>query len=269
MTDATTYSSKLAGTRILIVGGSSGIGFAVANAVLELGASGIIIASSTASKIDGAIARLREAYPNKSQHAELLGLPVNLKDQDKLEANIEGLLDFATANKTKLLDHIIYTAGDPLVAGNKLDETTLKAVQEAGMVRFFGPLILGTRAPAYMNPGPKSSITLTTGSVSQKPIAGWTIPASYGTALHGLTRNLALDLKPLRVNLVSPGAVSTELWDGMEKGQRDAFLDHIKATLPTGSVPGPDVVAEAFLLSLRDVNCTGTIINSNGGGLLI
>ena len=60
--------------------------------------------------------------------------------------------------------------------------------------------------------GPKSSITFTTGAVSEKPIPNWAMINSYATGLQGMTRGLALDMKPIRVNLVSPGAVDTELW---------------------------------------------------------
>lgn len=268
MTDATTYSSKLAGARVLVIGGSSGIGFAVASAVLEQGAGSIIIASSSQQKVDAAIERFRKAYPNKSQKVELLGQAINLKDQSNLEKNIEGLLAFATADKSKKLDHIVFTAGDSVKFDNKLEDINLQLVQEVGMVRFFAPLILCSRATAYLNPGPLSSITLTTGTVSQKPMLGWAPIVPYTTGLHGMTRSMALELKPIRVNLVSPGAVETEFWDIMDEGVREGIFNHVSKGLLTGRVGRPEDVAEAYLMSMRDSNCTGTVLDTNGGALV-
>ena len=72
--------------------------------------------------------------------------------------------------------------------------------------------MVGKLAPRFLKPRFQSSIILTTGSVSEKPFPNWSLVAGYATGLHGMTRSLALDLKPLRVNLVSPGAVETPLW---------------------------------------------------------
>lgn len=68
--------------------------------------------------------------------------------------------------------------------------------------------------PRYFSGGPASSLTLTTGSVLEKPIPGWPVIASYAVGHHGMVRNLALDLAPVCDNLVSPGVVETSLWDG-------------------------------------------------------
>lgn len=86
-----------------------------------------------------------------------------------------------------------------------------------------------------------------------------------------MTRGLALDLKPIRVNLVSPGAVDTELWtsSGFTEEQKQGFLKQTAEKLPTGRVPGPDDIAEAYLYLLKDQNITGSMISTNGGHLLV
>jgi NAD(P)-dependent dehydrogenase (short-subunit alcohol dehydrogenase family) len=88
----------------------------------------------------------------------------------------------------------------------------------------------------YLNKGPESSIVLSTGSVSQRPNPNWSIVAAYASGLHGLTRNLALDLKPIRVNLVSPGVVDTELWKDFSEEQKQSFFKSIVEKVPTGHV---------------------------------
>lgn len=150
-----------------------------------------------------------------------------------------------------------------------LEEATLEKIQQAGMVRFFAPILIAKHAKKHLNPGPRSSITLTTGSVSQRPHKDWSVVASYATGLHGMTRNLALDLAPIRVNLISPGAVMTPLWDGVPKIELEGFMEGIKKRCTTGEIGRPEDVAEAYLYVMKDWNCSGSVIDSNGGGLLM
>jgi NAD(P)-dependent dehydrogenase (short-subunit alcohol dehydrogenase family) len=80
---------------------------------------------------------------------------------------------------------------------------------------------------------------------------------------------LALDLKPLRVNLISPGAVETELWDGLEEGKRKEMMKGFEEKMATGKVGQPEDVAESYLYCMRDGNVTGSVISTNGGHLIM
>lgn len=94
--------------------------------------------------------------------------------------------------------------------------------------------------------------------------------AGFATGLHGLTRNLALDLKPIRVNLVSPGVVETELWDSsFDQETKKKHLEGVSEHVPTGRVAQPEDVAEAYLFLMKDPSVTGTVIDSNSGALLV
>ncbi|KAF4547387.1 ER membrane protein complex subunit 1-like protein [Elsinoe fawcettii] len=265
MSDSTKYTSKLKDKNVLIVGGSAGIGYAVAEASLEHGAH-VTISSSQPSRVDKAISSLLSSYPSAKSRLE--GQAANMADASALEANIVSLLDFATSNGSKKLDHIVWTAGDAL-AVMPLSELSVEKVTQAGMVRFFGPVMMGKHAANYLNPGPGSSITLTTGSVSERPIPGWAAPAGFATALHGLNRGLALDLKPIRVNLISPGAVDTELWAGMSEEERQRRFKYFSEKSTTGVVGKKEDVAEAYLYVMRDKNVTGSMISTNAGALLV
>ncbi|KAF2224200.1 hypothetical protein BDZ85DRAFT_280809 [Elsinoe ampelina] len=265
MSDSTKYTSKLHGKRILIIGGSAGIGYAVAEASLEHGAH-VTISSSQPSRIDRAITSLLHSYP--SAKSRLQGHPADMATSPTLESNIVSLLDFATEKNTKKLDHIVWTAGDAL-AVMPLSDLTVEKVTQAGMVRFFGPVMLGKHAGTYLNPGPESGIVLTTGSVSERPIPGWAAPGGFATALHGLNRGLALDLKPVRCNLVSPGAVDTELWAGMSGEERRRRFEYFGEKSTTGRVGRVEDVAEAYLYLMRDQNVTGSLVSTNAGALLV
>ena len=260
MADSRKYSNKLAGARVLIIGGSSGIGYCVGEACLEFGAS-VIISSSQQSSIDSSIDQLLKAYP--SARGRIAGYTCDLSSPS-VETNIVKLLEQCGGPK---FDHIVHTAGDRL-ATLQLEDTTLESIQKAAMVRFNSPLLLAKHAPKYLNPGPASSITLTTGVISRKPTKDWSLVASYATGLHGMMRNLALDLAPIRVNLVSPGVVLTPLWDGMPKERVESLMESTKGKCTTGAVGKPEDVAESYFYVMRDWNVSGSVIDTNGGCLL-
>ena len=268
MSDATKYTSKLSNTRILVIGGTSGIGYAAAEILLEHGAAAIILSSSNPSKVSDKVANLQKSYPSKASRVS--GHVSNLSDRANLEKNIKGLFDAATANGSQKLDHIIHTAGDPLKV-SPIKDVTLDELIQGGMVRYFSAIMACKYAPAYLNPGPASSITLTTGSVSERPRAGWAVPVGYATGLHGVIRGMALDLKPIRVNLISPGAVATELWGsmGLSEEQKEGLYQKLGKTMPTGRVGKTEDVAEVYLYAVKDENLTGSVISTNGGALLV
>lgn len=238
----------------------SGIGFSVSEALVEYGCT-VIVSSSNPDRVQKTIDRLKKAYPSAGDR--ISGHACNLGDQSTVENNIKELFE-----KTGKLDHVIYTAGDKLAAMD-LDAINMEKMVQAGMVRFFAPLLVAKYAAKYLNGGPKSTITLTTGAVSERPIPNWSVVGSYATGLHGMTRGLALDLKPIRVNLISPGAVDTELWDHMTAEQKKGFMDSTVARLPTGKIATPENIAESYLYVIKDTNITGAMISTSGGNLLV
>jgi NAD(P)-dependent dehydrogenase (short-subunit alcohol dehydrogenase family) len=259
MTDAKKYINKLSGARVLIIGGSSGMGYGVAEASIENGAT-VIISSSSESKVRGAVAKLGETYP--SAKSRISGYACNLGDLNTLEENVASLFE-----KVGTLNHVVYTAGDSLGIMS-LESVDIASIQKAGTVRYFGTIMVAKYAAKYLTPGPESSLTLTTGSVSERPIKGWSIVNGYATGLHGLVRGFALDLEPIRVNGISPGAVLTPLWDNLGPEQMEQMMDQFKLKSTTGTIGKVEDVAEAFLYVMKDQNVTGTLISSNGGGLL-
>lgn len=224
------------------------------------------ISSSNPDRVAAAVSKLQTAYP--SAKSRVSGHACNLNDEATLESNLAALLDKTTSNASKPLDHVIYTAGDALAAV-KIGDADMAFIKQAGMVRFFAPMLLGKLLPAHLRPGPSSSYTITTGAVSEHPIPDWSVVGSYATGLHGLTRQLALDLKPLRVNLVSPGAVETQLWDSMPEDKRKAMMKSFETKMTTGKVGQPEDVAESYLYCMRDANITGSVISTNGGHLIM
>lgn len=134
MTDATKYTSKLHNARILIIGGSSGIGFCVAEACLESGAANVAIASSNRDRLGRAVASLKASYPSASH--KVFGAPVDLSNAETLEGELKTLLD-ATAEGMggAKLDHVVFTAGDALAVGGLEDMVRFHPFRCAASIR--------------------------------------------------------------------------------------------------------------------------------------
>ena len=258
----TKYTSKLHDSRVLIFGGTSGIGFCVAEAALEHGAH-VCICGSKQAKLQGAISRLQSAYPDSA--SKVSGHVCDLSQPDSIESNLDMVLQLATADSK--IDHIVFTSGDALKI-TPIAEATIETILKVGNVRFMGSLMLAKLAPKYLSAGPKSSITLTGGSMSHKPAKNWTLIAAWGSGIEGITRGLAVDLAPIRVNMVNPGAVHTELFDDIPNERLDGVLQGFKDGTLLDKVGTPENLAEAYLYSMKDHFVTGKIFESDGGRLL-
>jgi NAD(P)-dependent dehydrogenase (short-subunit alcohol dehydrogenase family) len=116
----------------------------------------------------------------------------------------------------------------------------------------------------YISPGPNSSITLTTGALSEKPMFGAATASGLAASLPGLVRGLALDMAPVRVNAISPGLVTTPLLAGFSP----QMIEMSKKAGTTGTIGAPEDVAEAYLYCMKDKFVTGSVISTNGGWLL-
>jgi NAD(P)-dependent dehydrogenase (short-subunit alcohol dehydrogenase family) len=98
---------------------------------------------------------------------------------------------------------------------------------------------------------------------------GTTVAASLCGAMESLTRALALELAPVRVNVVSPGVVRTELWRDLAQEDREGLYASTAASLPVGRVGEPADIAEAYLYLMRGGYSTGSVVTVDGGGTLV
>jgi NAD(P)-dependent dehydrogenase (short-subunit alcohol dehydrogenase family) len=251
--------SKLFGQRVLLIGGTGGVGLAVSRLLLAHDAA-VILSSSRQTKVDACVSSLQSEFPQMKSH--ITGFTCNLASPD-VEENIVALF-----KKVGSFNHLIYMAGDRLPM-LPLSDVTLENWQKCSQVRTIASILVAKHAIDHMDKSPSSSITFTGGSICDKPIAGgWSMLAMIGAGIGGLTRQLAFDLAPLRVNCVAPGVIETDLWEGMgEEGKKNFFKDH-ESKIPTGKVGQPEDVAEAFVYLLKDKNATGITVHSNSGVFL-
>ena len=260
--------AKLEGHRILLVGGTSGIGFCIAEAALEQGAT-VIISSSQQVKVSSKTEELKAAYPEMDER--ITGKVCDVSNIHNQETNIIALLDFATAEKTKKLDHIVFTAGDGLY-NPPFSELTVDIIHQAQTVRLMAPFMFAKHAKAYIKDASSSSLTFTSGDGTYRPAPGWTLMPIVGSAIHGLVMSAAVHLAPMRVNCVAPGATITELWGGGKKPSEEKVreLNQTMGTrLLTGEVAIAEDVAEAYLYFMKNRNVTGTVNRSDGGKFFV
>jgi NAD(P)-dependent dehydrogenase (short-subunit alcohol dehydrogenase family) len=236
----------LANTRVLIVGGTSGIGFAVATAVAD--ARGIpIVVSRRQESVDRALAGL----PSTAE-----GTNVDLSDP----ASVARMVEFAGA-----VDHLVYTAGEPLSLVH-LADITPDVIRSFFDTRYIGAVTTVRAIAPKLRAG--GSITLTSGSAGDRPGAGWALAASICGAMNSLTKALAVELAPLRVNAISPGVLRSPLWDGMTEEDREAMYGEIGAGLPLGRVGEVQDVALAYIYAMTQSYGTGVVLPVDGGTLL-
>ena len=104
--------------------------------------------------------------------------------------------------------------------------------------------------------------------MSLKPAKGWTLIAAWASGVEGITRGLAVDLAPIRVNMVSPGAVHTELFDDIPIERLESVLQGYRDGTLVDKVGTPENLAEGYLYAMKDQFVTGKILESDGGRLL-
>lgn len=130
-------------------------------------------------------------------------------------------------------DHLVITAG-PLVEAKPLAETAIQQAQADFNVKFWGSLRAVQAALPTL--APQGSITLTSGQLSRKYLGGQLVKTAINAALEAAGKQLAKELAPRRVNVVSPGITATEAYDGMGAAQRQALFERVSVSLPVGRV---------------------------------
>src|SRR5260221_6051514 len=203
---------ELTEKRIVVLGGSSGIGLAVAQQVVARGARAII-ASSNADRVKQAVATL----DGKAE-----GHTLDLSNEHDIQNVFQKIGDF---------DHLVFTAGDTLQL-NELVATDLTKARHAFELRYWAALA----AVKYASPRIRKdgSIVLTTGVAGQRPHKGWTVVASVCGTIEALTRALAVEVAAIRVNAVCPGVDRTELLPSMHADAREQLDDSVGKSLLVG-----------------------------------
>lgn len=236
--------SALGGKKVLVVGGSSGMGEATAKLASHAGAK-VTIASRDHDRLAAAAKRIGHGVE-----------PV------KLDAMSDASVTKFFADGT-VWDHVVSCVG----AGGrgKVGELDMAASLAAMDGKFWA----GFRIARAAKIAPDGTLTFVSGGLGQRPAAGAALISAINGALECLSRGLALELAPIRVNTVSPGPVDTPMWDRYGAEMKKKFLDGAASRVPLKRVAQPEEIAEMILFFMTNRFITGTVVQVDGGSTLV
>lgn len=236
-----------AGQRVVIIGGSAGIGEAAASVFAAQGAA-VTITGRSKDRLD--------------QAAQRIGHPVLAAEFD---ATSREALDafFATSGA---IDHLVLTASPGAVGAGPIAGLDEAALRQAFDGKLFGYVKAIQAALPRLRPD--GSVTMVTAASARAAFAGTAGLAAVNGALESAVAPLAVELAPLRVNAVSPGVIDTHWWDAMPEEQRQAYFESVAGVAPAGRVGTPDDVAGAIVYLAGAGYVTGTVLECTGGSNL-
>jgi NAD(P)-dependent dehydrogenase (short-subunit alcohol dehydrogenase family) len=232
------------GRRVLVIGGSSGIGEAVAQLVAQRSAR-VTIASRSADKRAAALSRL----------------PVGVLDAALDASDDAAVQAFFEAHPA--WDHVVL-AGSSTQTG-PVRGLPLAAARASMDNKFWSAYHVGRHARIVEG----GSLTFVSGVYAQRPQPAAVLQGAMNAALEALVRGLALELAPaVRVNAVSPSTTVTPLWDKLGPQGREAKFADMRARLPLQRVADPIDIAEAILFVAGNRFATGSTVLVDGGDAL-
>jgi NAD(P)-dependent dehydrogenase (short-subunit alcohol dehydrogenase family) len=239
----------MATSHVLIIGGSSGMGLALAELLLADGAR-VSIAGRSPDRLAAAVNQLDQSDRPDRLHAN----QVDITHEEQVRRLLAD---------TGRLDHIVVTAADAVGAYAPLSDFDLDAARAIVETKLLGPWLVAKHAGPYL--APSGSITFTSGIAAYRPGPGASMIAAANGALEALARALALELAPIRVNVVSPGWVDTPIWDTIAGDNKTERLTAMAKRLPVGRIGQPVDIARAFVALIQNGFITGTLVHVDGG----
>ncbi|WP_243287116.1 SDR family oxidoreductase [Geothrix terrae] len=235
---------------ILVVGGSSGMGLALAGSLLAQGDTVTIVGRSP------------ERLAKACTELAALGRPRALVADATDEADVVRLFE-----EIGPLDHLVTTAADMSGAYAPLPDLEVAAARRVMDSKVIGPWLLAKHGAPRLAPG--GTITFTSGIAAHRPLSKGSLVAAANGALESLVRALAVELAPIRVNAVSPGWVDTPIWEAVAGAGKAEILEGMARRLPVGRIGRPADIAEAIEAVMRNGFITGTVLHADGGHRLI
>ncbi|KOV61251.1 SDR family oxidoreductase [Streptomyces sp. MMG1121] len=232
-------------TDAMIIGGGSGMGLALARTLLAKGMN-VTIVGRSADRL--ATARAELERPGHGKISTITADMGREEDVDELFTQVGRV------------DHVAVTAADTTGVYGRTTDVTVAAARAVVETKLLGAWLVGKHAAGRVT----GSITYTSGINAYRPNGSNTIMAAANGALASLAYGLAIELAPVRVNVVSPGWVDTPIWDRLGMDKKAAFGE-LAERLPARRVGTPDDIAQAFLSVMHNGFITGTVLHVDGG----
>ena len=243
--------ATLVAKKVVIVGGSSGIGLGVAASAVERGAEVVLVGRSQQKleaaerKLGTTDHRVRALAADTTQEAEILRL----------------------FDEVGAFDHLVSTAGGP-PPNDPVDRMERDLVRHFIDDKLIGAFMLAKHAVRGLRRG--GSMTFTSGiNKDRPPVPGGSLVAAIAGSFTYMARALSLELAPTRVNVVSPGWVDTPLFTELAGEAKPNLFESMAARLPAGRVATPADIAPAYVFAMESDFTTGQTLHIDGGQSLI
>jgi NAD(P)-dependent dehydrogenase (short-subunit alcohol dehydrogenase family) len=231
--------------KIVIIGGSSGIGLETAKQIISLGGE-VIIASRSEDKLHKA--------------KEMLGPRATIYVLDTTdEQQVKSFFE-----KVGSYDHLVVSAAE--TSGGSFLQSETTDARKLFENKFWGQYYAAKYGSSQLST--QGSITLFSGVVAYKPMVGSSALGAVNAAVSNLGQTLALELAPIRVNVVSPGIIDTPSRSKMSENTRNQFYGTVANRLPVKRVGLAEDVARGVLYLIENQFVTGTVLHVDGGHIL-
>ena len=249
---------RLDGQRVVVVGGSSGIGLAVARQAQEAGAR-VLIAGRSPERVSRAVQELGSSVQGEC---------VDARDESALAQFFRRIGPGAGEGTPGAIDHLVVTVG-PGSPSQRYASFVEQPVADARALfdnKFWAQYLCARLVAPYIARG--GSITLFGGGAARKPVRAMAALAAVQAAIEGLMRGMAVDLAPLRVNAVAPGRIASSSFASLPDTEREAMFKAWAESLPVQRIGTPDDAAAAALFLMTNRYTTGHVLYVDGGHAL-
>jgi len=237
--------NPLAGTTVVVIGGTSGIGLETARQARAAGAD-LVVTGRDRSRLDA----VRDELGAEVEHLEL-------GDPDGVQQLFRAL--------PSLVDHVLVSGSGPIYA--PIMEVDLEEARRVLDEHLIGALRVARECATRVRAG--GSLTFITGTGARRPGRGLVVAGIGTVALPVIAATAALELAPVRVNAVAPGFVDTPLSARLLGDALDARRHELEASLPIRRVVGPADVAALAVHLMLNTALTGATYDVDGGQQLL
>lgn len=240
-------SYSLKGQKVVIVGGTSGMGLGAARAAVEAGAH-VVVAGRRPEAARSSVGPQMDRF----EHAV-----VDITDEASIRRLFEGVGE---------LDHLLVTATPSAKDGPFLQQD-LGAAQAIMNGKFFGSWACARHAAPRMRAG--GSITFVSGGAAIRPHLGIATLTATFAAVEALSQALALELGPLRVNTLRPGVIDSDMWSFLDETAREKLRQKVRATFPVRRIGTIEDIGHAAVFLMTNPYVTGAVLEISGGETLV
>jgi NAD(P)-dependent dehydrogenase (short-subunit alcohol dehydrogenase family) len=240
----------ITGNTIIVVGGSSGMGFGVAQAALAKGAEVIIVGRS--------LERLVQAAEDLAGAEHVRSIAADVTSEDEVRRLFETAGNF---------DHLFVSAASNL-AYQPIRDFDLEAARKTIDAKLVAALLLSKYAARQINE--HGSIIFTAGIAAERPMPTAALVAAVNGGLFSFTYALAIGLAPVRVNAISPGWIDTPIWETPAlAANKPAMFEQMAQRLPAGRIGRPSDIGHAAIFLMENEFTTATVLPVDGGHRLV